>query len=124
MEPAHAIFLVAGDESQEKNTRGSRGYTYRTVAGSAASSERLGCHGSIAAMMFSMDLGRLCGMMARVMKMTLSHVSMMSSPLVISLFVMPGRFLVVVRGFLVVICRPAVMFGRFLRHVGFLLEEK
>jgi len=73
--------------------------------------------------MFSVDLSRLCGMMARVMKVTFSHVSVMPSPLVISLFVMLGRFLMVVRGFLVVICRPAVMFGRFFRHVGFLLEE-
>ncbi|HXW91675.1 MAG TPA: hypothetical protein VEK33_14085 [Terriglobales bacterium] len=70
-----------------------------------------------------MDLSRLRGMMARVMKVAFSHVSVMASLLVIPLIVMPGRFLMVVRGFLVVICRTAMMFGRFLRHVGFLLKE-
>ncbi len=72
--------------------------------------------------MFGMDLSRLCGMMARMMKVTLSHVGVMCSLLVISAFVMDGRLLMVVRGSLVVICCVTVMFRRFLRHVGFLLD--
>jgi len=117
------IFPIAVTRAEKRRPAAADRYTYRTVAGIASSSERLGCHGSLSAVMFSMDLSRLRGMMARVMKVAFSHVSVMASLLVIPLIVMPGRFLMVVRGFLVVICRTAMMFGRFLRHVGFLLKE-
>jgi len=61
--------------------------------------------------MLSMLLRSFGGMMARVMKMTLSSVSVMRGLLVVSTFVMFGRFLVVVSGLLVVMSCLTVMFG-------------
>ena len=61
--------------------------------------------------MLSMLLRSFGGMMARVMNMTLSGVSMMCGPLVVPTFVMLGRFLMVVSCFLVVMSCLAVMLG-------------
>jgi hypothetical protein len=63
--------------------------------------------------MLSMPLRSFSGMMARVMMMTLSGVSVMCGLLVVSTFVMLGCFLMVVSCFLVVIRCLAVMFGCF-----------
>jgi len=61
--------------------------------------------------MLSMPLRSFGGMMARVMKMTLSSVSVVCGLLVVSTFVMLGRFLMVVSCLLVVMSCLAVMFG-------------
>ena len=82
----------------------------------------LGGHGSICSVMLGMPLRSFGGMMARVMKMTLSGVSVMCGLFVVSTFVMLGRFLMVVSCFLVVIRCLAVMFGCFFGHDRFLLE--
>jgi hypothetical protein len=63
--------------------------------------------------MFSMPLSSFGGMMARVMMMTCSGVSVMSGRLVVSTFVVLGRFLMVVSCFLVVFCCVTMMFGCF-----------
>jgi hypothetical protein len=60
--------------------------------------------------MFSMRLSRFCSVMARMVKMTLSSVSVMCGFLVVSSFVMFGGLLVVMRGFFVVVCCTAMMF--------------
>lgn len=61
-----------------------------------------------------MLLSSFGGVMARVMMMAGSGVSVMCSLLMVSTFVMLGRFLMVVSRFLMVFCCTAVMFGCFL----------
>jgi len=97
---------------KEEQTRGSGWSTHAEPSrGCRVPFRRLGSHSSICSMMLSMLLGSFRGMMARVMKMTMSGVSVMCGLLVVSTFVMLCRFLMVMSCLLVVVSCLAVMFG-------------
>jgi hypothetical protein len=73
-------------------------------------------------MLFDVSLGGLGAMMHGMMSVAMSGVGVMGRLLVMAIFMMLGRFMMVLGGVLVMLGRLGVMLRCFLRHCRFSSE--